>query len=47
VSEDQDAIAEDDPLAPAMAVYGYLSMLLGDVVDALAEDLPPPAEPEM
>ena len=47
VSEDQDAIDEDDPDAPAMAVYGYLSMLLGDVVDALAEDLPPPTEPEM
>jgi hypothetical protein len=47
VSEDQDAIAEDDPMAPAMAVYGYLSVLLGDVVDALAEDLPPPPEPEM
>jgi len=47
VSEDQDAIAEDDPMAPAMAIYGYLSVLLGDVVDALAEDLPPPAEPEM
>ncbi len=30
-----------------MAVYGYLSLLLSEVVDALAEDLPPPAEPEM
>lgn len=47
VSEDQDAIDEDDPNAPAMAVYGYLSVLLNDVVDALAEDLPPPTEPEM
>jgi hypothetical protein len=47
VSEDQDAIDEDDPDAPAMAVYGYLSMLLNDVVDALADDLPPPTEPEM
>jgi len=47
VSEDQDAIDEDDPDAPAMAVYGYLSVLLTDVVDALAEDLPPPTEPEM
>ena len=28
-------------------VYGYLSVLLADVVDALAEDLPPPTEPEM
>jgi hypothetical protein len=47
VSEDQEALDEDDPAAPAMAVYGYLSVLLGDVVDALAEDLPPPSEPEM
>ena len=47
VSEEQDALDEDDPDAPAMAVYGYLSVLLNDVVDALAEDLPPPTEPEM
>jgi hypothetical protein len=47
VSEDQEDMAEDDPDAPVMAVYGYLSVLLGDVVDALAEDLPPPTEPEM
>ena len=47
VSEDQDAIDEDDPDAPAMAVYGYLSMLLSEVVDALEDDLPPPTEPEM
>jgi hypothetical protein len=47
VSEDQEHLDEDDPLAPAMAVYGYLGVLLGDVVDALAEDLPPPTEPEM
>jgi hypothetical protein len=47
VSEDQEALDEDDPAAPAMAVYGYLSVLLGDVVDALAKDLPPPSEPEM
>jgi hypothetical protein len=47
VSEYQEALDEDDPAAPAMAVYGYLSVLLGDVVDALAEDLPPPSEPEM
>ena len=46
VSEDQDAIDEAHPDAPAMAVYGYLSVLLNDVVDALAEDLPPPTEPE-
>jgi Domain of unknown function (DUF2017) len=47
VSEDQDDLDEDDPHAPAMAVYGYLSVLLTDAVDALAEDLPPPAEPEV
>ncbi len=46
VSEDQVALDEDDPDAPAMAVYGYLSVLLSDVVDALAEDLPEP-EPEV
>ena len=46
VSEDQGALDEDDPDAPALAVYGYLSGLLNDVVDALAEDLPP-AEPDM
>ena len=47
VSEDQDGIDEGDPDAPAMAVYGYLSVLLNDIVDALAGDLPPPTEPEM
>jgi hypothetical protein len=47
VSEDQDAVDADDPDAPAMAVYGYLSVVLTDIVDALAEDLPPPSEPEM
>ena len=47
ISEDQDALAEDHPDAPALAVYGYLSVLLDDAVDALAEDLPPPAEPDM
>ncbi len=47
VSEDQAAIDEDHPDAPALAVYGYLSGLLDEVVAALAEDLPPPTEPEM
>jgi hypothetical protein len=47
VSEDQEDLDPDDPDAPAMAVYGYLSVLLTDVVDALAEDLPPPTEPGM
>jgi hypothetical protein len=47
VSEEQAALPDDHPDAPAMAVYGYLSMLLGDVVDALDGGLPPPADPEM
>jgi hypothetical protein len=47
VSEDQDEVHDDHPDAPAMAVYGYLSGLLAEVVDALGEALPPPAEPEM
>ena len=43
VSEDQDDDRRGRPATrPAMAVYGYLSVLLGEVVDALAEDLPPP-----
>jgi len=46
VSEDQDDIDEDHPDAPAMAVYGYLGALLTEVVDALAEGLPPPTEPK-
>jgi hypothetical protein len=47
VTEDHEPVAEDHPDAPALAVYGYLSVLLGEVVDALAEDLPPPSEPEV
>jgi hypothetical protein len=47
ISEDPIEVAEDDPDAPALAVYGYLSVLLGDVVDALAQDLPPAVDPEM
>jgi hypothetical protein len=46
VSEDQEALPDDHPDAPALIVYGYLSVLLGDVIDALAQDLPPPTEPE-
>ena len=40
VSEDQDALDADDPDAPAMAVYGYLSVLLTDIVDALGRGPP-------
>ena len=47
VSEDQAPVEEDDPDAPTYAVYGYLSLLLDEAVDALAADLPPPTEPEV
>ena len=47
VSEDDLDVDPDDPDAAAHAVYHYLGMLLGEVVDALAEDLPPPSEPEV
>ena len=41
VSEDmfEDEIAEDDPRAPALALYGYLSWLQEHIVDALAGGL--------
>src|SRR4029077_11178283 len=47
VSEDDGWIDEDDPDAPAYAVYGYLGLLLSDVVDALHDALPPPTESEI
>jgi hypothetical protein len=47
VSEDDHDIDPDDPEAAAHAVYHYLGMLLGEVVDALEADLPPPTEPEV
>lgn len=47
LSEDDEPVEEDDPRAPAMAVYSYLSLLVDECVTALAEDLPPPTEPEM
>jgi hypothetical protein len=37
VSEDMDDIALDDPRAPAFAVYHYLTHLLAEIVNALAE----------
>ena len=40
---EEDEVAEPDPTdprAPALALYGYLSWLLDQVVDALAEGLP-------
>ncbi len=36
VSEDMDAVALDDPRAPAYAVYVYLTHLLGEIVVALS-----------
>ena len=37
VSEDMDDIELDDPRAPAFAVYHYLTHLLGEIVNALAD----------
>jgi hypothetical protein len=36
VAEDMDPVDEDDPNAPAYAVYDYLTMLLSQIVDAMA-----------
>ena len=47
VSEDDAEVDPDDPDAPAHVVYHYLGMLLGEVVDALEGDLPPPPEPDV
>jgi hypothetical protein len=47
VSEDDLDVDPDDPEAPAHVVYHYLGMLLGEVVDALERDLPPPSDPEV
>lgn len=35
-----DELGPGDPRAPGLAVYGYLSWLQGQLVDALAADLP-------
>ena len=43
VDEELPALADDDPLAPAYAVYEYLGWLLSQVVDGLSRDLPPPS----
>ena len=43
VDEELPALADDDPLAPAYAVYEYLGWLLSQVVDVLTRDLPPPS----
>lgn len=39
VAEEQRPLAPDDPRAPAMALYGYLTWLQQQVVEALAEAL--------
>lgn len=40
VSEDQTVFDETDPSAPQLAIYHYLSMLQGEIVDALSQSLP-------
>lgn len=40
VIEDMAQVDEDDPRAPGLALYGYLSMLQEEVVGALARTLP-------
>jgi hypothetical protein len=47
VGEELVDIDADDPDAPAYAVYEYLGFLLSEVVDALAEGLPEPTEPDL
>jgi hypothetical protein len=37
VSEEMDVVDPDDPRAAGYAVYGYLSQLLGSIVQALAD----------
>lgn len=40
VSEEQAAFDESDPFAPQLAIYHYLSMLQGEIIDALSQSLP-------
>ena len=40
VIEDMEAVQADDPRAPGLALYAYLSMLQEEVVAALARSLP-------
>ncbi|HUC36298.1 MAG TPA: DUF2017 family protein [Acidimicrobiales bacterium] len=40
VTEDVIVVEDSDPRAPQVAVYRYLSMLQGEIVDSLAEALP-------
>jgi len=45
ISEDIEEVPRDDPRAPQFAVYGYLSLLQTEIVDALAEGLPDEGRP--
>jgi hypothetical protein len=45
VDEETPDLDPDDPHAFAYAVYNHLGLLLDQVVEALAEDVPPPAPP--
>lgn len=40
VSEDAAVVDDSDPRAPQFAVYHYLSMLQGEIIDSLSEGLP-------
>lgn len=40
VTEDMEVVDESDPRAAQFAVYRYLSMLQGEIVDTLADALP-------
>ncbi len=42
VTEEMDAVAPGDPRFGQFALYGYLSYLEGEIVDALSGRLPPP-----
>ena len=47
VSEGDEDLEPSDPEASAHLVYHYLSLLVGEAVDALERDLPEPTEPEV
>ena len=44
VGEDDELVPEDHPHAAELHLYDFLSVLLGHVVAALSEDLPPPRD---
>ena len=39
VTEDMDEVDPEDPRAPAFALYGYLTWLQGEIIEALAAAL--------